>query len=515
LRSVLRTRVTVDGAKELVRRRLGERETNFLTTARATIFANPASPYRPLFALAGCEFGDLQQMVRARGLETSLRALRDAGVYLTFEEFKGRTPVMRNGRQVTIALDAFRNPAVMHHLWIESGGSTGQPTRTSWSATRASHTAVYIALRDQALGLTGVPKALWRGVMPAELNGLLSAMAIGDTPVKWFTPMAISDLSGLRRRYPMATYLALALMRAYGAKPPWPEHVPLESAHVVARWAAETRRTHGGCYISATSSMALRICLAAKTLGLDLTGVTLSGGGEPLTAARVAAMAGVGAMCRPGYFCAEIGPLGMTCANPCDVNEQHFLDDSLALVQVPRSVRGAADIVNAFSITTILPESTNIFVNLELDDFGVVETRRCGCLFGELGLTRHLRQIRSFGKLTGEGVSLVATDVTRILEEVLPATFGGTALDYQLAEEEDERGFTRLTLRVSPRLRLPDDSALIRKVLETLAAGDASADYARAAWQTAGTLRVARVEPEWTSRGKLPPLVRRRQALAQ
>ena len=72
----------------------------------------------------------------------------------------------------------------------------------------------------------------------------------------------------------------------------------------------------------------------------------------------------------------------------------------------------------------LIRDHLNIFINLELDDYGLVETRRCGCLFESLGLTTHLRHIRSFRKLTGEGVSLVGSDMARVLEEVLPSTYG-------------------------------------------------------------------------------------------
>ena len=57
--------------------------------------------------------------------------------------------------------------------------------------------------------------------------------------------------------------------------------------------------------------------------------------------------------------------------------------------------------------------------------------------------------------MTGEGMTLIGTDMVRILEEDLPRRFGGSPLDYQLMEEEDERGFTRLSLVVSPDVVLP------------------------------------------------------------
>ena len=83
-----------------------------------------------------------------------------------------------------------------------------------------------------------------------------------------------------------------------------------------------------------------------------------------------------------------------------------------------------------------------ILLNVETDDYGVLESRPCGCRMGDLGLTTHVTQVRSFRKLTGEGMTLVGNDMIRILEEVLPTRFGGSPLDYQLAEVENEVGPT-------------------------------------------------------------------------
>ena len=504
---MLGTRITVEMAKDAVRQRLGEREANFLTTARDAIFSNPASPYRTLFDLAGCSFSDLQQMVRTRGLEPTLRALRDAGVYLTFEEFKGRQPVERHGRHVHVSPELFINPSQPYHFWAESGGSTGSATRLPSNVVRARHSAIYVALRQRAYGIEHVPKALWRGLMPTELNTLLSAVIIDDVPERWFTPQVPFDFRAARR-YPFATYAILGLTRLHGVRLPWPELVTLEQAGVIAQWAAETRRRRGGCYISATASMCLRICVAAKAADIDLTGVMFSGAGEPMTAAKAAGITSVGATCRPGYFASELGAIGMGCGNPIEPNEQHLLEDKLAMIQVAREVPGFPQKVDAFNFTTLLPTATTVVVNLELDDFGVVDTRSCGCLFETLGFTRHIRQIRSFRKLTGEAVCLIGSDMERILEEVLPAKFGGSALDYQLSEGEDADGFTRLTLVVSPRIAIPDEASVIRAVYDALAASDASADYARVTWLKSGTLRVVRREPASTKAGKFPSLHR-------
>jgi hypothetical protein len=93
-----------------------------------------------------------------------------------------------------------------------------------------------------------------------------------------------------------------------------------------------------------------------------------------------------------------------------------------------------------------------------------------------------------------------------ILEEVLPAQCGGSPLDYQMVEEEDDRGFTRLTIRVHPRVPLASEQAVIDTVLQALADRGGAADMSRGIWSQAGTLRVRREAPHLTARGKLIPL---------
>jgi hypothetical protein len=94
----------------------------------------------------------------------------------------------------------------------------------------------------------------------------------------------------------------------------------------------------------------------------------------------------------------------------------------------------------------------------------------------------------------------------RILDELLPARFGGSALDYQFAEEEDSNGFTRLTLRVAPHVALPDESAVVEFVLGALEQSGGGASVAQSLWRKAGTLRLRREQPAMTQRGKMMPL---------
>jgi hypothetical protein len=238
------------------------------------------------------------------------------------------------------------------------------------------------------------------------------------------------------------------------------------------------------------------------------------GGGEPPTPTKVREIRSTGARWVPTYFFTEHGAVGMGCAHPVDDNDLHFLKDALAVIQYPRRVPSSELTVEAFHYTSLLPTAPKLMLNVEADDFGVIEHRSCGCPLEALGFTDHLRQVRSFRKLTGEGVTLVGSEMLNILEEVLPARFGGSPLDYQLLEEEDEKGFTRLSLVVSPRVKIEDEQTVIQVIWEALGQASVAGQIARTIWKKSGTLQVKRMEPICTERGKLMPLyVARRSKL--
>jgi hypothetical protein len=166
--------------------------------------------------------------------------------------------------------------------------------------------------------------------------------------------------------------------------------------------------------------------------------------------------------------------------------------------------------VNALCFTTLLPTATKTMLNIESDDFGIVEERHCGCPLDSLGYSLHLRGIRSFRKLTAEGMTVDGTTLVHVLEEALPARFGGTPLDYQLLEEEDEQGFTRLNLVVAPHIQIEDEGELLELVQEAIRRSGPGESLSESVWHQARTLRVVRAEPLWSPRGKLMPLVRHR-----
>lgn len=358
-----------------------------------------------------------------------------------------------------------------------------------------------------AHGIIDIPTAFWYGILPDQtgINNNLRHALSGRVAKKWFSPITKQDYKpSLKNR--LATQYIITMARLLGVPIPMPEPVPLDRAIRIARWVAKTLETHGACLIRTHVSMAVRICIAAGKEGLNLTGATFMGGGEPPTPAKVAQITISGARWIPTYFFTEVGVVGIGCARPVEGNDLHFLKDGLALIQFPSQVPGSEIVVDAFCFTTLLPSAPKIMLNVAIDDYGTIENRSCGCPLESYGFTDHLLHVRSFRKLTGEGVTLVGNEMVHILEEVLPARFGGSPTDYQLLEEEDEQGFTRLSLLVSPSVGAIDEEVIINAVMEGLERSSVAADLARVIWNQAKILRVKRMEPFWTERGKLMPL---------
>ncbi len=88
----------------------------------------------------------------------------------------------------------------------------------------------------------------------------------------------------------------------------------------------------------------------------------------------------------------------------------------------------------------------------------------------------------------------------------LAITEGGGPGDYQLVEEEDPSGQTRLTLLVHPELGELDEQRLLTALQDGLAQGSRDNRFMAKVWQVAGTLRVRREAPHASLRGKILPL---------
>jgi len=505
LRGFLRQPVTLEEARAAIAERLARREQRFVATVRMAC-SSPRSPYRRLLEVAHCTLPDVEAGVQQWGVEGMLERLRDEGVYVTFEEFKGRRPLVRHGQEIETSSESFDNPHLARYWHGSTSGSTGPGTRIAVDLEHIRETTPALLLALEAHGVRDAPCCQWYSVLPATagLTSLLRSAVNGNVTRRWYSPITRSDVKPSLKDW-MATEFILAMGRLSGVPLPRPQPVPTEHGHVVAQWASETLRREGRCIIRGHLSSLLRVALAARERSLDLTNAVFWGGGEPPTPAKVRPIEETGARYLPTYYLAEAGAIGYACGNPVDCTDVHLIADGLALIQRARPLPGTDRTAEAFYYTSLHPTAPKLLLNVESDDCGIIEQRACGCPLEQYGFPLHIRQVRSFGKLTGEGVTLLGSEVLRVVEEVLPQRCGGTPLDYQLVEEEDDQGFTRLILVADPATVHAPDEMIRQTFLEALPVAGPEGVLTRAVWCQAGTLHVRRERPRPTDHGKLMP----------
>lgn len=507
MKKFLKEPISLEQSRQIIWQRLANREHNFLLLVKRAVYDNHSSPYLKLLRQAGCEYGDFEHMVVSDGIEPSLKKLQQDGVYLTVEEFKGRKEVIRGGNSFKFKERDFDNPYLAGHIEASSGASRSAGTRTVYDFSFMSeHWTPYAVIGFDAFDVLDVPVALWMPVMPGGgPMRLLSFTKAGKIPSRWFSPVEQASFRpSLKNR--MGTAYIVRMGRISGKKLPGPEYVAINDARILARWIGDTIRESGGCCLYAYTSLAVRVCQAARDEGLDINGASFMIGGEPLTLAKKQEIEAAGARVFSVYGIMETGVVGYGCTNPAAVDEVHLNKDTIALIQYPRQVPHAEASVDAFLFTTLLPSAPKIMLNVESGDYGVMETRQCGCKLEQLGLTDHIYNIRSFDKLTGEGMTIMGTDLVNIVEKILPAKYGGSSTDYQILEEEDEQGHTRLSIVISPGVEGINEDELIRTVLAGLAGEKDTARMMTRIWSQANIFRVIRRQPFITTRGKLLPL---------
>ena len=158
---------------------------------------------------------------------------------------------------------------------------------------------------------------------------------------------------------------------------------------------------------------------------------------------------------------------------------------------------------SALLVTSLRMTAPLVLLNAGLGDQAVVADRRCGCPLERLGWTTHLHTIRSYEKLTAGGMTFLDADAIRVLEEVLPARFGGVPTDYQLVEEEADGGPPRVRLLVRPEVGPLDPSAVAEAFLGALATGEGAERIMGQVWRDSQVLRVERRAPFATPSGKI------------
>lgn len=433
----------------VIRHQFENREPIFLDTARQVVFSNPRNPYHEMFRLAGCTFGDLERAVKKDGLEAALEAVHRQGVYLTHDEFKRKMPIVRSGREIPSPAGCFRNPLFPTLIGGVSSGSRSKGTTTTKCPEYVHYRVAWERLYARELGLEGRARVEVRAILPSftGLGACLRSAARGERVERWFAVGGSLRDSG---HYRALTGCMVGFGNLVGGSMPLPTYIPPNDFAPVAEWIARRRAEGVGCFVGCVASPAVRIATAALDGGLDIRDTVFRTGGEALTDAKRAVIESTGSRVYPLYPNSEIGTVGCSCRQMTTGNCVHIFRDRLAVIGHRRRAPLTDTDVDDLLFTTLLPFTPHVLINVSMDDGGVIEPAHCDCLFSRMGFTTQVRDIASFGKLTGQGMTLVGTDMVRILEEVLPARLGGAPGDYQLVEHEGAAQ-TQITLRVSPR----------------------------------------------------------------
>ncbi|HEX9710175.1 MAG TPA: hypothetical protein VGB42_09455, partial [Candidatus Thermoplasmatota archaeon] len=437
-------------ARAVLARRLEQREADFVALMRRVVFGNLKSPYRRLLGLAGCEQGDLAQLVASEGVESSLERLARHGVFLTVDEAKGRAPVVRGSSTFELDPADLANPGAAAHLLYRTSGSRGAGTLVSVDVAHFRDRAVNTALVLAARGGWSWRHALWGVPGGAAITVLLEHAALGVPPVAWFSQVDPRS-PNLDPRYAWSTRVLRWAGRVLGTVLPSPVTAPLARPAPVVGWIRECLGAGQAPHLITFPSSAVELCRAAREAGVELAGLELSIGGEPITSVRLAAIRAAGAHALPRYGSMESGRIGDGCLAPKAPDDIHVFHDLHAVVQ-PGAGDGQRTVPRTLLFSSLRDSAPVVLLNVSLGDQAVLARRRCRCPLEELGWTTHLHTIRSDEKLTAAGMTLLDGDAISALEEVLPARFGGVATDYQLLEEEDAAGRPRLVLVVSPRV---------------------------------------------------------------
>jgi hypothetical protein len=350
---------------------------------------------------------------------------------------------------------------------------------------------------------------LYDAILPAGggLTNLLIYAKLGIPTERWFAREV--PVSRLVKWYgALTTRMIVRAAKRCPAGFPTPEVIGTGDTQRIVRWIEEKRRSGKASCVTCAASNAARISRVAWELGVSLEGTKFVVSGEPFTKAKKESIERVGARAVSRFSSGlKINSgIGYGCANPLYDDEVHVHQHSIAVVAHPRSLFNDGPAIHPLMVTSLHQSAGKFLLNVQNGDYATFGRRNCGCALEKIGLTLHLNSIRSFEKFTSEGMNYFATDLFELLEQTIPREFGGGPGDYQLVEEEDPAGQTRLTLIVHPAVSGLNEVNLLARLQQAMAQGSRNNHFMSKLWQEAGTFRVRREPPHESARGKILPL---------
>jgi len=501
LPSFLRNPLTPEEALATLRHRLKMREADLLAILKQAVYGHPESPYRLLLKHAGCEYGDIERLVSSEGVEGALYTLFENGVYLTLDEFKGRKPLRRGSTTIALQPSHFRNPYSRFHIPASSSGSRGEGTPVMLDLDFARDNAVGLLSALKARGWTNSSMAHWGVPGSMALFRIAEWAVAGYPPERWFSRIDTSK-SGIHPRYRWSNRAMVWGGRMAGVLIPTPEHVPPDEPEPIIHWISGQLKKGKSPYLHTFASSSVRLCQAALDLGIDISGCRFTMSGEPITSARMATVMGAGGKVMPLYSSSECGSIGYGCLKSTHPDQVHLSTDIHAIIQPQSTSLDHGMPPSTLLFTSLRPSAPFILLNASLGDQAIIEGSGCGCPLEGLGWRRRLHTIRSFEKLTVGGMCLLDVDVIKVLEEVMPARFGGGPSDYQLLEEEYQSR-PQLRLLVHPAVGPIDPAVVADAFLSAVGRGRGIERLTAMLWREESLLWVEQRPPKATKTGKI------------
>jgi len=447
--------------EDVIRKCMDRRLDNFLALA-ATVLAMPEHPYAQMFKLAGCSYADLEASVRRKGLETTLEKLLWEGVYLTHDEFRGKTEIVRSGRHIPATSSMWKNPGSRGGYVSSSSGTSGRSVTTDLSIATVRLTESVLIIFAREFKMQFGARLSVAPVLPG--HGLFGAIYAGRLISGFDRWYATGGTTWKNLHYRVITHVLVGEARLLGLPVPYPTYLQQNDFLPAAEYIRKRLDAGESVGMSGFVSAVARVAAAAVSNGLDLTGCSALTSGEALTDAKRRVIQSSGMIVYPSYGTTDFGSIGMPCAQMTEGNCTHVMKHAIALVSRQQETAWADTAVNSLYATSLLAESPRIFINAEIGDTGVIESATCDCLFSKLGFDLQVRDIAAISKVTAQGVTIEVAELVPLLEEALPARFGGHPGDYQLCETE-AGSQTELVLRISPGVSVATADEILRHFL--------------------------------------------------
>lgn len=496
----VRAPITLAAAEARLVRQMAGRAAMFLESARRQIYANRRSPYRAMLLAVGCDHAELARRVADHGLESTLAGLAADGVRLSLEEFKRQRPIERGSLRLVPDEADFDNPGLnADGIAGSTSGTRSAPTRVMYDWGFIAEEAAHERLLYEQHGVFDAPWALWYPVLPgvAGIHNLLMSLITGRPPERWFSQLDPGAASVTRM-----DRLALAGIRGGGLlggrRIPAPEWADPAAPDAPLDWARGRLARGKGAVLRTFASSAVRLAERARARDVDLSGLVLFSGGEPLTDARRRFIESTGARVFPRFVVTEAGLVAAACPHRATTDSMHVYVDRLAMIPGE-----AGDGPTSLLLTTLTPDTGKVLFNTEMGDAGVLARRACGCGFGRLGFDLFVSDVSSLERLTLEGMTVPVRAVDAAIGGVVES-LGGSPDAWQRRVVVEETGRARLVVVLHPALGSLDEAAVLADLYARVSGAGPGLDVAADLWRQAGTIRLVRDLPVLSAGAKHP-----------